>query len=209
MSFVETYESIVTSYPMTSSFVKFGILATIGELIAFRIRMKTWPGKQFGILPKAITWGVLGIFILFAFNIFSKGVPQLCGPLLPMTNSVSANNILTAFYISLFMNCIFAPVMMLTHRLIDIKIEAGNGTLFSLFTTTPPVNVLFKEVAWDTMWGFVFKKTIPLFWIPAHTITFLLPPVWRILFAALLSVVLGILLAFADNREDIRTPSHI
>ena len=202
MSLIEIYEAAVTGYPMTSSFVKFAILATIGEVIAYRVRMKAWPDRHFGILPKAVAWGVLGIFILFAFKIFSKGVPQLCGSLLPLSSDPGINKVLTAFYISLFMNCIFAPVMMLTHRLIDIKIESGKGKFSSLFTTTPPVNILFSEVVWDKMWGFVFKKTIPFFWIPAHTITFLLPPAWQILFAAVLSIFLGILLAFADNRPE-------
>ena len=44
------------------------------------------------------------------------------------------------------------------------------------------------------MWGKVYKYTIPLFWIPAHTVTFLLPTEFRTLFAALLSVVLGLLM---------------
>jgi hypothetical protein len=50
---------------------------------------------------------------------------------------------------------------------------------------------------WAVQWNFVLKKTIPLFWIPAQTITFLLPPEVQILFAALLGVVLGILMAVA------------
>jgi hypothetical protein len=202
MTFVESYESIVTGYPMLSSFVKFGILATAGEVIAHRIKMKAWPDKSFGILPKAFAWGILGILILFAFKIFSTGVPQICGTLLPLSGDKNIALLLTAFYISLFMNCIFAPVMMLTHRLIDIKIEAGGGRFSSLFTSTPPVGELFQAVNWDKMWGFVFKKTIPFFWIPAHTITFLLPPAWRILFAAVLSVFLGLLLAYADNKDN-------
>ena len=45
--------------------------------------------------------------------------------------------------------------------------------------------------------GFVFKKTIPFFWIPAHTITFLLPGQYQVLFAALLGVALGIILSIA------------
>jgi hypothetical protein len=54
------------------------------------------------------------------------------------------------------------------------------------------------------MWGFVFKKTIPFFWIPAHTITFLLPPQYRVLYAALLSVVLGILLGVAGKQNQVK-----
>jgi hypothetical protein len=50
---------------------------------------------------------------------------------------------------------------------------------------------------WDVMWGFVFTKTIVFFWIPAHTINFLLPPEFRVLVAAILGIVLGIILAVA------------
>jgi len=50
-------------------------------------------------------------------------------------------------------------------------------------------------------WGFVFKKTIPFFWYPAHTITFLLPGDTRVLFAALLGVALGVLLAIASHKK--------
>ncbi len=201
MALLESYETMVTNYPMLTSFVKFAVLATSGEILAYRIRLKKWPGPEFGLLPKAIAWGFLGILILFAFKIFSTGVPELCGPLLPLTNNTTVNMVLIAFYISLFMNCIFAPVMMLAHRIIDIKIEAGHGRFSSLITQSPPIKELFKSVSWERMWGFVFKKTIPLFWIPAHTITFLLPPAWRILFAALLSIALGLILAFADDDK--------
>ena len=48
---------------------------------------------------------------------------------------------------------------------------------------------------------FVFKKTIPFFWYPAHTITFLLPGEMRVLFAAILGVVLGVLLAIAARMK--------
>lgn len=205
MALLESYETIVTSYPILTSFIKFAVLATTGEVLAHRIRLKKWPGPEFGLLPKSIAWGFLGILILFAFKIFSKGVPELCGSLLPLSENQAVNIVLISFYISLFMNCIFAPVMMLSHRLIDIKIEAGHGRLLGLFYSSPSIKELFMAVSWEKMWGFVLKKTIPFFWIPAHTITFLLPANWRILFAALLSIALGLILAFAD---DIKKPSH-
>jgi hypothetical protein len=50
-------------------------------------------------------------------------------------------------------------------------------------------------------WNFVLKKTIPFFWIPAHTITFLMPADFRVLFAALLGIVLGVILAVANMKK--------
>jgi hypothetical protein len=47
----------------------------------------------------------------------------------------------------------------------------------------------------------VFKKTIPFFWYPAHTITFLLPSEQRVLFAALLGIALGVLLALKNGKR--------
>jgi hypothetical protein len=46
----------------------------------------------------------------------------------------------------------------------------------------------------------VFKKTIPFFWYPAHTVTFLLPSEQRVLFAALLGIALGVLLALSSKK---------
>jgi len=47
----------------------------------------------------------------------------------------------------------------------------------------------------------VYKKTIPFFWIPAHTISFLLPAAYRTLFAALLGVALGLILTIAVKKR--------
>jgi hypothetical protein len=41
-----------------------------------------------------------------------------------------------------------------------------------------------------------------MFWIPAHTITFMLPVSLRILFAAALGIVLGIILALASQKGE-------
>jgi hypothetical protein len=54
---------------------------------------------------------------------------------------------------------------------------------------------------WDRQWSFIFKKTIPLFWYPAHTITFMLPGEYRVLFAALLGVALGVILAIGARKK--------
>ena len=50
-------------------------------------------------------------------------------------------------------------------------------------------------VDWEGFISFTLLKTIPFFWIPAHTITFLLPDEYRTAMAALLSVALGVILS--------------
>jgi len=88
-------------------------------------------------------------------------------------------------------------VMMTIHKISDTHILQNGGTMMGFFK---PIQVrkIFVNLNWDVQWNFVFKKTIPFFWIPAHTITFLLLPDFQVLFAALLGIALGIILAVAD-----------
>jgi hypothetical protein len=98
------------------------------------------------------------------------------------------------------MNTCFAPVFMTVHKITDMHISQHHGRLKSLITPIKVKNIL-SALDWNVQWNFVFKKTIPFFWIPAHTITFILPANFRVLFAALLSVALGLILAFASLKS--------
>jgi len=91
---------------------------------------------------------------------------------------------------------------MTVHKVTDTHILNCGGSLRALITPIPFGEIL-SGLNWKVQWGFVFKKTIPLFWIPAHTITFLLKPQYQVLFATLLGVALGIFLSIAAiaNRK--------
>jgi hypothetical protein len=89
---------------------------------------------------------------------------------------------------------------MTLHKITDAHIAANGGSLRALITPIPMAE-RFAAINWQAQWGFVFKKTIPLFWYPAHTITFLLPAEQRVLFAALLGIVLGVLLALSTKKD--------
>ena len=62
-----------------------------------------------------------------------------------------------------------------------------------------------KSVDWSDFIGFVVCKTIPLFWIPAHSVTFMLPPQYRVFMSAFLSIILGLLLAVAKRKTAQKT----
>ena len=79
-------------------------------------------------------------------------------------------------------------------------VENNGGTLRGLFTPIKMGEIM-QNLNWKVQWGFVFKKTIPLFWFPAHTVTFLLPGEMRVLFAALLGVLLGVILSIAARKK--------
>jgi hypothetical protein len=200
------YAAFSSEWSFTASFLKFAILATMGEMLGMRIRSGKFLTGDFGLIPRAVVWGFLGVFTKAAFMIFGGGVPAIAlhfgmqDPSSVMSGGLSVQKILLSFLISLFLNIIYAPVLMLTHKVTDSHISKTGGTI-SGFLSPFSVSKTLAEVDWNTMWGFVFKKTIPFFWIPAHTITFLLPQELQILFAAILSTALGLILAFAARKK--------
>lgn len=200
------YKTFNSEHGMIMSFFKFAILSTTGEAIGLRISSGEYNRKGFGLLPRALVWGILGMGITLAMKIFSTGTPAFLA-YLGMENAVSVmkesalswQKVLVAFSISVSMNTIFAPVFMTLHKVTDTHILNNGGTL-SGFLRPIPMGKILQNLNWNVQWGFVFKKTIPLFWFPAHTITFLLPGDLQVLFAALLGVALGIILAIAARK---------
>ncbi len=203
------YDRFYSSFPFVMSFLKFAILATTGELIGLRIRTGKYFVPGFGILPRAIVWGILGITIQAAFIIFARGVPLLLefaglqGSTEAMAGSLTAAKVGVAFSISLLLNIFYAPVLMTAHKITDSHIEINGGTLRGFFSTVN-VSQILKGIDWDTHYGFVLKKTIIFFWIPAQTVNFLMPEQFRVLIAAVYGVILGVILAFAAvSRSDV------
>ena len=70
------YKSFNAAHGMVMSFIKFGILATLGEMLGLRISAGVYNRKGFGILPRVVVWGLLGMRINTAMIIYSNGVPQ-------------------------------------------------------------------------------------------------------------------------------------
>lgn len=206
------------AYWLVTSFMKFALLATLGEVIGLRIKTGKYNAPGFGIIPRAIVWGFLGITIKMAFAVFGAGVPvfleKSCGlagikevmdPKLnpdifaAIDHGAGGLRLLAAFSISTIMNLIFAPVMMTFHKITDTHITNNGGTITGLFRSIQ-FGKIFPSINWFVQWDFVFKRTIPFFWIPAHTITFLLPNEYRVAFAAILGVALGIILSIASIK---------
>jgi hypothetical protein len=198
----DAYYRFNMEHGLVMSFIKFAILATAGEVIGLRIRTGRYYYKGFGLVPRAIVWGFLGITIYMAFAIFAAGTPVFLEKVgfrdatSILHSDLSLRKVLVSFSIGTALNIFYAPVMMTFHKITDIHILENGGTLRGFLR---PINFarIFREINWDVQWNFVFKRTIPLFWIPAQTITFLLPEEYRVLFAAFLGIVLGVLLAIA------------
>ena len=194
------YKTLNAEHPYFIGFLKFAILATMGESIGLRLREGVYNKPGFGLIPRAIVWGFLGLTIVMAFKIFSAGAPVFLktlgipGAAESLAGPMTGLRILTAFTISATLNLIYAPVMMTLHKITDTHIIRNGGTVSGLFKPIQMGDIISK-LDWKVQWNFIFKKTIPFFWIPAHTVTFLLPVEFQVLFAALLGIALGVILS--------------
>ena len=170
----EGYKAFNASHGMVMSFLKFAVLSTLGELLGLRLSSGKYLKAGFGIVPRAVVWGILGMGINLAMIVFANGVPValeyigLNGASSFMAGPFCAAKVLVAFCISVAMNSIFAPVFMTFHKITDTHILDCGGSVRALVTPIPMTRII-THLNWDVQWNFVFKKTIPLFWFPAHT----------------------------------------
>lgn len=200
------YMNFNMEHGLIMSFIKFAILATMGEVIGLRIRTGNYFQKGFGVLPRAFVWGVLGLSLKAAFDIFASGTPiflenaGMDSASIIILGDLSLKKVLIAFSISVAINLFYAPVLMTVHKITDIHIVNTGGNFGRFFTRMNVISII-QKIDWSMHWGFILRRTIPLFWIPAQTITFLLPAEYRVLFAAFLGIILGVLLAVASLKN--------
>lgn len=189
-----TFIEITDAHPYMGGFIKFSILATMGDLLGVRILKGKWIIPK-GFIYKAIVWGVLGMMITLVFTVFTGGasVAQSAGRL-PFAGSKLAQ----AFFGSTIMNLTFGPMLYIYHKFgdlyIDGKYENNGGSV--------TIKELVDKVDWYNIVSFSWLKTCPLIWIPCHTAVFLLPSEYRVLASAFLSILLGMLIAISKKGNE-------
>ena len=181
-----------SNHPYWMGFIKFAFLATMGELLAIRLANRTWKNPG-GLIFKIIIWGLIGVLITFMFYFYSTGVSTVIeqGEISPGNELLA--HLISAFLTSVIMNLTFGIVFMGLHRMSDTYIE------MRVNHKQPSLKELIETINWNAFLSFVVFKTIPLFWIPVHTITFLLPAYYRVVVAAYLSIVLGVILVYSHR----------
>ncbi len=175
------YTALVHAWPLLSAALQFALLGTLGELLACRLRGRGWlPFSLLQVLAKALVWGGLGIAVKVAFAgfvgflhvILAEGPWPGAVPRLPEAWW-------RAFSLTFITNAPFGPMLILADPVTDNLIERN------------PMNCASPVGAW---WTLVY------FWMPAHTVTFSLPPTYRVGLAALWSLALGIILGLFARK---------
>ncbi|HKJ06961.1 MAG TPA: hypothetical protein VJ970_05800 [Flavobacteriaceae bacterium] len=174
---MNTYVETVVNYPLTTAMIQFAILGTFGDIISKWMQK----GKVFMpynwkvVLLKMVEWALLAITIKYAFVGYKGFVDSL------VTHNLLPNLELftRAFVLSVAMNLQFGLLLVILHRFLD--------------------NLIARENNWNNISKSMFS--LVWFWIPAHTITFMLPIPYQIGLAAIWSVVLGIILGYYNRSK--------
>ena len=188
----EVFEKLSGEHPYLMGFIKFALLATAGELIAIKMASGRF-AKPAYLVARIVIWGLIGIWITYMMKIFFLGSGSMIAAGLLPGKTLAADSItyklIRAFATAATMNLTFGPTFMAVHKCSDtyLALRAQNGKGVKL-------SEVIDTVDWKRFVSFTLFKTVPIFWIPAHTVTFLLPSEYQVMLAALLSVALGIIL---------------
>jgi hypothetical protein len=178
------YLKVDDAHAYLVGFFNFAILATMGDLLAGRISSGDWTINVATIF-RLIVWGIIGMAITLFFGIMANGVAAVQGSLLPFKGSTFAHALLT----SILINISFGPAMFIFHKFTDTYIDA------KYYKKPSDMKSMIERIDWKTFFKFTVFTMVPCFWIPCHTIVFLLPANIRVLLAAFLSIALGLLLS--------------
>ncbi len=176
------YINAVTAHPIYMAMIQFAILGTLGDFISKWIFAKKifLPFSPLMTLWKMIEWAILAVLIKGAFVGYAEGqIPAIIHHFFPKAiESIIPGTFLFALLVSSFMNLQFGLTLVLGHRVLD--------------------NLPLKEKNWKGLEKGIFS--LIWFWIPAHTVTFMLPKPYQIGLAALWSVVLGLILGLNNKK---------
>ena len=188
----EPFMAYTSAHPYIGGFIKFLILASMGDFLGVRMNKGRYDIPK-GIIMRAIIWGLIGMMVALVFPFFISGAAAVqSAGLLPLEGNRYAH----ALFGSAVMNLSFGPMMMVFHKFTDLAVEA-------YYKGERPITLpmLVDRINWHSVVEFTWAKTCIFFWIPAHTIVFLLPSSYRVLASAFLSIALGFLMAMANRKK--------
>lgn len=173
------------AHPYYAGFFQFFVFATGGEFISTRLTTHSWQMNKLFVY-KALIWGLGGMIIALNFRLFYVGTADAMNiGLLPFKGS----NLAHAFYTSSANNLMYGPIhsafTVVAGVYLELKIMQKQS--ISIYNAI-------NSIDWGQFTSFIICKCIPFFWIPVNTFTFLLPHEYRVICAAILSLVYGILI---------------
>ncbi|MEL7654891.1 MAG: hypothetical protein AAGU75_03170, partial [Bacillota bacterium] len=157
---------ITGAHSYLGGFIKFFILASMGDILGDRILKGEWYISRTFLL-KGIVWGIMGMLVNLAFTVFTEGVAaaQSIGKL-PFEGSKMGQ----ALFGSIAMNVTFGPMLYIYHKFGDLLVDM----VFEKKEKNPAAKItlsaMVERVDWYRMVSFSWATTCIFIWIPCHTI---------------------------------------
>ncbi|MGE5707907.1 MAG: hypothetical protein ACM3YO_06215 [Bacteroidota bacterium] len=188
MSMYTAYVHLLKAHPLGMAALQFMLLGTLGDWLAAKLRGGRMGGMEG--LCKLPTWAILGITVKYAF----LGGTGATGSLLEHGFLPGLGAFGFAFYKSLIVNTFYGPFMMIGHRLSDDYLARQGFRPGPILRDLPKARLWpgLASIHWDSMRRSL--SMIPIFWVPAHTLTFLLPEYLQVTMAAVWAIALGVML---------------
>jgi hypothetical protein len=133
--------SLAEAHPYLMGFVKFAILATMGDFLGSRVATGDYVVAK-GLPFHVLVWGIIGVMVTLVFPTYMGGASaaQASG-LLPFAGVALGQ----AFFGSMIMNLTFAPVMNTFHRVSDTYI---NLKFDKTYTEKITFSMLIESINW-------------------------------------------------------------
>lgn len=202
----EAFISFTSTYVYLGAFLKFVLLATMGELLGGRIVTGNWSNPP-ALILRALIWGFFGMAIALVFKIYNAGaIAAIESGLLPGGSSEGfSKTLLTAFFTSFTMNVTFAPILFAVHKITDTTLDLKFGEKLKKVN----LDLVLSRIDWKSLVKVTWLRYCLFFWVPMHTLVFLIPSAYsdyRVLASAFLSIVMGVIGAITKKSGP--SPSH-
>lgn len=185
----QAYLKVSSEHAFAAAFVQFLLLGTLGEVLSTMLRegQRRYPFSAVKTALKALGWGLLGLYIKVMFLTATAGVASLAAhgylPKSVLAPQATGEIVLAAFVVSVLLNVLLGPSMMIVHRLTDNAIDRlleGKSHGYAGLARS--------------------LETLLWLWIPLHTFTFTQARELRIGIAAVLSLLLGLVLGWFNRQ---------
>jgi len=181
------------NHPYIMGFLKFSILAFLGELLGIRISCGNW-NKPKGIVLRIFAWGSMGMAVAFVLP-----MSYMSAEIFLSAGQQIDQQLARAFIASVVFNLLPGPMVIIYHKMAESWIDLGEGNASALKKVG--FSAVIRNVGWENLIKNILLKVNLILFIPINTIVFLLPMDLRVLMAAYSSILLGVVLGYRKAKQ--------
>jgi len=186
---------LTKNHPYVMGYLKFSILAFLGELLGIRISSGNW-NKPKGMMLRIFAWGLMGMAIAFVLP-----MSYMSAEIFLSSGQQIDQQFARAFIASVVFNLLPGPMVIIYHKMAETWIDLGGGNTSAMKKVG--FSDVIRNVDWDNLIKNILLKVNLILFIPINTVVFLLPIDLRVLMAAYSSILLGAVLGYRKAKQPV------